>query len=62
MQHASAIAVSIPMEIAAFVRGRGDEGLTLEDIAVGINRAEDEIGRHLPEARRIVRRMQSGRA
>lgn len=58
MHHASAIAVSIPLEIATFLRNRGDEAATLEDIATGINRSEGEASRHLPEARRIIRRMQ----
>lgn len=57
MQHASAIAVSIPMEIATFLRGRGDEATTLTDIAIGINRTEREAEKHLAEARTIVRRM-----
>jgi len=62
MHAASVIAVSIPMETANFLRGRGDEPTTLEDIAVGINRDEDEVEKHLPEARKIVRRMLRGRA
>lgn len=62
MHQHSTIARSIPMETAHFPRGRGEEGVTLEDIAVGINRSEDEVQQHLPEARRIVRRMQAGRA
>jgi DNA-directed RNA polymerase specialized sigma24 family protein len=62
MQQHSVIARSIPMEMANFLRGRGEEGVTLEDIAVGINRSEEEVQQHLPEARRIVRRVQAGRA
>lgn len=57
MQHASAIAVSIPLEIATFLRGRGDEGTTLTDIADGIKCTEAEAEKHLPEARTVMRRM-----
>lgn len=56
MQHASAIAVSTPLKIAAFLRGRGDEATTLDDIADNIDRPLIDVERHLPEAREIVRR------
>lgn len=62
MHQQSAVARSIPMEAAQFLRSRGDDGVTLEDIAVGINRSEAEVQKHLTEARQIVRRLQSGRA
>jgi len=62
MHQQTAIARSIPLEAAQFLRGRGDEGVTIEDIAVALNRSEAEVEKHLPEARRLVRRMQSGKA
>lgn len=62
MQHASAVAVSIPLEGAVFLRNRGDEPATLEDIAVGINRSEEEVEKHLPEMRKHLRRMLRSRA
>lgn len=55
MQHAAAIAVSIPLEIARFLRNRGDEGATLEDIAIGTNRSEADVRKHIAEARTLVR-------
>lgn len=58
MQQQSAIARSIPLEIATFLRNRGDEGATLEDIAVGTNRSEAEVKKHIAEARALVRSVQ----
>lgn len=55
MQQQTATARSIPIEIATFLRNRGDEGATLEDIAVGTNRSEEDVRKHLPEARQLVR-------
>lgn len=62
MHQQTAIARSIPLETAHFLRGRGEDGVTIEDIAVGINRSEAEVQQHLPEARKIIRLMQAGRA
>ncbi len=59
MQHASAIAVSIPLEIAKFLHNRGDEAATIEDIAVGTHRTEAEVKANLPEARTLIRRHRS---
>jgi len=62
MHQQTAIARSIPMEAAQFLRAHGADGVTIEQIAIGINRSEKDVEKHLPEARRLVRVLQSGRA